>query len=189
VMLGTTTGEQALFRKVDDGELPGRAPERLRRAFAAEHDRLAVRAPGSGRGRDANTSSDVEVVLSRFAPSHLPFVLVPDREIELKQRIEADDADKRISTAALGLARLFTGNIEQRPPVRLHLNLDCPAIARLAEVLARDEQHAGALAALALLRPLVALLSHSDEQQRYMTGEAALRGVCEVAERLVAGVG
>ena len=36
--------------------------------------------------------------------------------------------------------------------------------------------------------PLVALLSHSDEQQRYMTGEAALRGVCEVAERLVGGL-
>lgn len=169
VMLGTTTGEQALFRKVDDGELPARAPERLREAFGAEQ------------------SKDVEVVLSRFAPDHLPFVLVPDREIELKQRIEADAADKRISTAALGLARLFTGNIEERPPVRLHLNLDCPAIAKLADVLARDEHDAGAVAALALLRPLVALLSHSDEQQRYMTGEAALRGVCEVAERLVGG--
>jgi molecular chaperone HtpG len=178
VMLGTTTGEQALFQRVDEGELPSGAAERLRRAFAAE-----------GEGAQSEGPQDVEVVLSRFAPAHLPFVLVPDREVELKQRIEADDADKRISTAALGLARLFTGNIEQGPPVRLHLNLDCPAIARLAEVLARDEQHAGALAALALLRPLVALLSHSDEQQRYMTGEAALRGVCEVAERLVAGVG
>lgn len=168
VMLGTTTGEQALFQRVDDEELASGAAERLRRAFAAE-----------------GGQQDVEVVLSRFAPAHLPFVLVPDREIELKQRIEADDADKRISTAALGLARLFTSNIEQGPPVRLHLNLDCPAIARLAEALARDEQAAGAKAALALLRPLVALLSHSDEQQRYMTGEAALRGVCEVAERLV----
>jgi molecular chaperone HtpG len=178
VMLGTTTGEQALFQRVDDDELPSDAPQRLRRAFAAEqHDSVEA---GAG-------PQDVEVVLSRFAPAHLPFVLVPDREIELKQRIEADDADKRISTAALGLARLFTGNIEQGPPVRLHLNLDCPAIARLAEALARDEQDGGALAALALLRPLVALLSHSDEQQRYMTGEAALRGVCEVAERLVRG--
>lgn len=169
VMLGTATGEQALFQRVEDDELPGEAAPRLREAFAAEHQ-------------------DVEVVLSRFAPAHLPFVLVPDREVELKQRIEADDADKRISTAALGLARLFTGDIQQRPPVRLHLNLDCPAIARLAEALGRDEQDAGASAALMLLRPLVALLSHSDEQQRYMTGEAALRGVCEVAERLVGGV-
>lgn len=176
VMLGTTTGEQALFHRMQDDELQSGAAERLRRAFAAEQDGDASGGP-----------QDVEVVLSRFAPAHLPFVLVPDREVELKQRIEADDADKRISTAALGLARLFTGNIEQGPPVRLHLNLDCPAIARLAEVLARDEHDAGALAALALLRPLVALLSHSDEQQRYMTGEAALRGVCEVAERLVGG--
>jgi molecular chaperone HtpG len=178
VMLGTTTGEQTLFQRIEDDELPSGAAERLRRAFAADPDHPT--GPGLG---------DVEVVLSRFAPAHLPFVLVPDREIELKQRIEADDADKRISTAALGLARLFTGNIEHGPPVRLHLNLDCPAIARLAEVLARDEHDPGALAALALLRPLVALLSHSDEQQRYMTGEAALRGVCEVAERLVGADG
>jgi molecular chaperone HtpG len=184
VMLGTTTGEQALFHRVDDGELPSGAAERLRGAFAAEQGRAFAAEQEAG----AVGSEDVEVVLSRFAPTHLPFVLVPDREIELKQRIEADDADKRISTAALGLARLFTGNIEQGPPVRLHLNLDCLAITRLAEALARDEHDPGAIAALALLRPLVALLSHSDEQQRYMTGEAALRGVCQVAERLVARV-
>lgn len=166
VMLGTSTGEQALFHKLDDDELPADAAPRLREAFAAD---------------------EIEVVLSRFAPAHLPFVLVPDREVELKQRIEADDADKRISTAALGLARLFTGTIEQRPPVRLHLNVDCPVIEQLGEALARDREDAGARSALALLRPLVALLSHSDEQQRYMSSEAALEGVCEVAGRLIAG--
>jgi molecular chaperone HtpG len=165
VMLGTATGEQALFHEVADDELPSGAAERLREAFAAEQ-----------RG-------EIEVVLSRFEPDHLPFVLVPDREIELKQRIEADEADKRISTAALGLARLFTGGIEQRPPVRLHLNCACPVITKLGDALAHERD--GAQQALALLRPLVALLSHSDEQQRYMSSEVALRGVCEVAVALV----
>src|SRR5690606_24089691 len=84
IMLGTESGEQALFRPVADAELEPGAAEALRVAFAGADEA-------------------VEVVLSRYAPEHLPFVLVPDREVELKQRIEADDADKRISTAALGL--------------------------------------------------------------------------------------
>ncbi|PRQ08730.1 ATP-binding protein [Enhygromyxa salina] len=168
VMLGTERGEQALFRRVEDHELESGAAEGLRRAFAAED------------------GGEVEVVLSRFAPAHLPFVLVPDREVELKQRIEADDADRRISTAALGLARLFTQTIAAGPPVRLHLNLDCRVIAQLGERLGTPERATAAAGALGLLRPLVALLSQTDEQQRYMSSEAALTQICELAERLVA---
>ena len=175
ILLGTEDGEKALFRAVTDDELaPGAGPA-LRRAFADP----------SGDG-DGDGAGEVEVVLSRFAPSDLPFVLVPDREVELKQRIEADDADKRISTAALGLARLFTGTIDRRPPLRLHLNLDAPVVAKLAAALADDPEHAGAARTLALLRPLVVLLSQVDEQQRYMTGQAALAQVCAVAEGLLA---
>jgi molecular chaperone HtpG len=157
IMLGTESGERALFVHVDDDELEPGVAAALREAFAAE-----------SAGDDAG-----EITLSRFAPEHLPFVLVPDREVELKQRIEADDADKRISTAALGLARLFTETIKPRPPLRLHLNLDCPIIARLGANLAAGDHRTARV--LALLRPLVALLSQVDEQQRYMTGEAALR--------------
>ena len=68
IMLGTESGEQALFRAIDDDELEPGAADALRHAFA--------------------TDEDIEVVLSRFAPEHLPFVLVPDRDVELKQRIE-----------------------------------------------------------------------------------------------------
>ena len=169
VMLGTHSGERALFRPVGDDELPEEAGLRLRRAFAG----------------DTGERDEVEVVLSRFSPAHLPFVLVPDREVELKQRIEADDADRRISTAALGLARAFTRSIEQRPPLRLHCNLDCPVVARLAEILAREPDSPHAARALALLRPLVALLSQIDEHQRYMTSEDALREVCTLASELL----
>jgi molecular chaperone HtpG len=165
IMLGTESGEQALFRAVDDDELEPGAADALRHAFA--------------------TDEDIEVVLSRFAPEHLPFVLVPDRDVELKQRIEADDADKRISTAALGLARLFTETIERRPPLRLHLNVECEVVRALGSRLARAPDAPAAMRTLALLRPLVALLSQVDEQQRYMTGEAALRQICELAVTLL----
>jgi molecular chaperone HtpG len=173
IMLGTESGEQALFQAVGDAELEPGAAAALRRAFV------------TGEGAEP----DVEIMLSRFAPEHLPFVLVPDREVELKQRIEADDADKRISTAALGLARLFTETIERRPPLRLHLNVDCAIIRRLAGMLAHDPGHAAAQRTLALLRPLVALLSQVDEQQRYMSGEAALRQICELAASLLDDAG
>jgi molecular chaperone HtpG len=171
VQLGTETSARALFRPVDDAELPdARQAVRLREAFGAQH-----------------FTSELEVVLSRFAPAHLPFVLVPDREVELKRRIEADELDKRISTAALGLARLFTAAIPEGPPLRLHLNLDCPAIARLAAALVEQgPEYPPLRRALALLRPLVALLSQLDEHDGAMSSEQALRELCTLSEELLA---
>ncbi len=176
IALGTEVSERALFRRVDEQELDDpRIAACLREAFAGSH-----------------FTTELEVVLSRFAPTHLPFVLVPDREVELKRRIEADEADKRISTAALGLARIFTAAIVEGPPLRLHLNLDCPAIDRLGRRLARAE-HApsepgpsATSRALALLRPLVALLSQIDEHDQTMSSEQALRELCSLAELLLA---
>ncbi|NVB42941.1 ATP-binding protein [Pseudenhygromyxa sp. WMMC2535] len=167
IRLGTEAGERALFTRVEDDELPTGVAAALREGFAGE---------------------GVEVVLSRFAPGHLPFVLVPDREVELKQRIEADEADKRIATAALGLARLFTAKIADGPPVRLHLNLDCQAIVTLGAGLAGGEGQARGGEALGLLRALVPLLSQSEEA-RYMSNEDALRAICTLAERLAGGGG
>lgn len=171
VQLGTETSTRTLFRPVDDAELPdARQGAALREAFGAQH-----------------FTSELEVVLSRFAPTHLPFVLVPDREVELKRRIEADELDKRISTAALGLARLFTAAIPEGPPLRLHLNLDCPVIARLAAALVERGPDDPALRrALALLRPLVALLSQLDEHDGAMSSEQALRELCSLSEALLA---
>lgn len=171
IALGTETSERALFHRVDDGELADpRMGPCLRNAFGPEH-----------------FATELEVVLSRFAPNHLPFVLVPDREVELKRRIEADEADKRISTAALGLARIFTAAIVEGPPLRLHLNLDCPAIEQLGRRLARAESGDAATGrALALLRPLVALLSQIDEHDQTMSSEQALRELCSLTEHLLA---
>ena len=44
----------------------------------------------------------------------MPFVLVPDREAELKARIEADEARERITSAVLHLAREHTATIDGR---------------------------------------------------------------------------
>ncbi len=75
-------------------------------------------------------SGSVAVVPSRFQPRALPLVLVPDRDAELKRLLESDEADVRISQAALGLARLHTENLDQTE-ARLFVNLDSPLITRL----------------------------------------------------------
>ncbi len=71
------------------------------------------------------------LVPARFSPQELPLVVVPDREAELKRRLEQDENDKRVSTAALRLARQFTARIEARQTQRLYLNLDNPALQAL----------------------------------------------------------
>lgn len=96
------------------------------------------------------------VVGARFAPRSLPLVVIPDREVELKKRIESDEADKRIAGAALRLARLGTAKIAGAVEARIYVNLDCPAISRLVEAARRGERP---VRAGKLLRALVALLS------------------------------
>lgn len=74
---------------------------------------------------------EVEVVTARFKPAYLPLVLIPDREVLLKERLESDEADKRISSAILGMARLYTEKVEDRARAQLFVNLDSPVIQRL----------------------------------------------------------
>lgn len=73
------------------------------------------------------------VVATRFAPQTLPVVLVPDRDVALKERLEGDAADKRISSAVLGLARMFTEQIDDTVRARLFVNLDAPVVRGLLE--------------------------------------------------------
>lgn len=71
---------------------------------------------------------EAELVPTRFEPASLPFVLVPDREAELEARIASDEADRRIASAALALARMHVNEKPSRPPARLFVNLDNPAV-------------------------------------------------------------
>ncbi|MEZ4379907.1 MAG: ATP-binding protein [Nannocystaceae bacterium] len=157
IMLGSGDSEAELFERVDD-VLPA-VRERLQAALG---------------GRD------YELILARFAPPYLPFVGVPDREVELKRRIESDKADARIGAAVLSLARRFTQQVEERPPLRVYVNQACPAIAAL---LAAPVER-GARAA-ALLRPLLALLSETDDSGRIMAIDEALETYCAAVVELL----
>jgi molecular chaperone HtpG len=158
VMVGTSGGDRELFRRE---ELPEADARRLREWFGGEQS---------------------QVVPARFAPEHLPLVVVADREAELKRRIESDDADKRIASAVLGLARQFTGGLAKAPELRVYINLDCPVVPALLE--ATPER---AEAALALLRPLLGLLSEPDDDGRLMPIDEALKGYCRAVTRIARG--
>ena len=128
VRLGTESGNRSLF-----------PPAELDRGV---HDALAplLLEPGWA------------LVPSRFKPAALPAVLIPDRDVELKARLESDEADRRIGAAALGLARRFTHSVDDTVRARLFLNLDNPAVARtLAAEGPRREAAARLLKALALM--------------------------------------
>lgn len=100
------------------------------------------------------------LIPARFAPAELPLVLVPDREAELKRRVESDEADKRIAHGALGLMRMFTARIDASVDADLYVNLDSPAIARLLELRAEiTADHPG----VKLLRALVAFVAGAGQ--------------------------
>lgn len=125
------------------------------------------------------------LVASRFAPTDLPLVLVPDREAELKKRIESDEADKRIATAALSLARLFTATVDDAVSARLYVNLDAPAIQGL---LAARRSGRPVRQAVTMLKSLVALTSGSGSQVAGVDLAQTLRAysglVCELLEEV-----
>jgi molecular chaperone HtpG len=74
------------------------------------------------------------VVASRFAPRELPLVPVANEEARLKERLESDESDERISAGALTLARHFTRGLRKDDRSYLYVNLDSPAIAALLGV-------------------------------------------------------
>ena len=131
VELGTVAGDARLFRRVDvdDGVLT-----RLAAGLAADGE---------------------HVVAAAFEPASLPLVPVPDREAELKRRLEADEADERIGAATLALARLHTAALKDGPAVRLYVNLANAAVRQLAT----GEGGAGRDDAFALLRTVKTLLA------------------------------
>lgn len=96
---------------------------------------------------------------SRFKPASLPLILIPDREVELKERIESDEADRRIGAAILGLARMYTREVEDAVRATLYVNLDAPVIQDLLAAPEPARSHgARLLAALAQL-----LATHGEE--------------------------
>jgi molecular chaperone HtpG len=138
VQLGTKQGNQSLFPRA---ELSARDLLRMRELFRGDK---------------------MEVIAARFAPETLPLVLVPDRDVALKQVLEQDEADKKVSTALLGMARLYTQTIDDSVESRLYVNVEAPVIQAL---LAAEGEAASARAeeAARLLQSVAGLMTGRDD--------------------------
>lgn len=105
-----------------------------------------------------------QLIVSRFEPAVLPLIVTADREAELKQILEQDDADKRISTAALMLARQFTSQIKQTKTSTLYLNLNNPCVIQLVAALQKQQQPVSALRLLKSLKVILCAGGNSNQQ-------------------------
>ena len=123
-----------------------------------------------------------QLIISRFEPAVLPLVVTPDREAELKQILEQDDADKRISTAALMLARQFTSQIQKTKTSSLYINLNNPCIMQLVTALQHQQQPA---AALRLLKSLKVILCSSGNKEQQWDLHQALEDFTQVIPVLI----
>lgn len=123
-----------------------------------------------------------QLIISRFEPAVLPLVVTPDREAELKQILEQDDADKRISTAALMLARQFTSQIQKTKTSSLYINLNNPCVMQLVTALQHQQQPA---AALRLLKSLKVILCSSGNKEQQWDLHQALEDFTQVIPILI----
>ncbi|HFU7923008.1 TPA: ATP-binding protein [Escherichia coli] len=123
-----------------------------------------------------------QLIISRFEPAVLPLVVTPDREAELKQILEQDDADKRISTAALMLARQFTSQIQKSKTSSLYINLNNPCVMQLVTALQHHQQPA---AALRLLKSLKVILCSSGNKEQQWDLHQALEDFTQVIPVLI----
>lgn len=80
---------------------------------------------------------DEAILFTRFEPHYIPLVVIEDEEVKLKKRLEEDEADKRISSAALSLARLHTKTINKEKERRVYINVNNILICQLPVI---DEQ-------------------------------------------------
>ncbi|WP_395295534.1 ATP-binding protein [Kitasatospora hibisci] len=164
VELGSESGNRELFR---DPERPLPAQEY---AWLAG----ALADPGE------------QLVPARFDPPGLPLVLVPDREAELKARIEDDQADARIPSAALRLARSFTARTDGEVKARLYLNLSCPAVRDL--LTAYRAGHTGSATAAGLLRSIKVVMAAASAGASGGDLTTALAGIGTAVSALTAAV-
>lgn len=108
IQLGTESGNAGLFAPVQD-------------ANEGEEELLAALLAGPNQ----------KLVLTRFEPEYLPLVLIPNRELEIKRRLEADEADRRIASGVLSLARMYTAKIKDETESAIYVNMSSPVVHRL----------------------------------------------------------
>ncbi|MFC0180926.1 ATP-binding protein [Thorsellia kenyensis] len=121
------------------------------------------------------------LIVASFLPQELPLVVVPDREAILKNRLESDEADKRIASAALDLVRQFTKKIESRPEIRLFINSKNSAIAFLIEEIQKGNSVSQSLL---LLKAMKTIMTASGDSQANVNLSQALYNVSELVKKM-----
>jgi molecular chaperone HtpG len=134
IVLGSKEGESLFFKKI---EITDEKIQILKELFFEEH---------------------IEIISTKFHPSYLPIVIIPDRDYQLKTRIESDEADRRITTAALSLARKYTNKLNGKTACRLYINLESPIINKIFTI---DDDSKKQLSIL--LRSLTYLIASHNE--------------------------
>ena len=138
---------------------------------------------GQERRLDALLGEEgVEIVATRFAPASLPVVLDYDQQVKLKERVEADEADRRMSSAILSLARMHTDSIDANVRARLYVNLDSELVAYL--LTGQGEATGVQRDAARVLWGLARLMAPSEERSGAL--EHALEGLGEGLLALIA---
>ncbi|EAB2238714.1 ATP-binding protein [Salmonella enterica] len=131
---------------------------------------------------EAHLCDSEQLIISRFDPDVLPLVVTLDREAELKQILEQDDADKRMSTAALMLARQFTSQIKQTKTSSLYLNLNNACVKQLVTAL---QNHQQPVAALRLLKSLKVILCSNGNKEQQWDLHQALEDFTQIIPSLI----
>ena len=103
-----------------------------------------------------------KLITAHFLPKELPFIVVADRDSELKRRLEEDEKDKKLSLAALKLARQFTAKIDGAYDQHLYVNLDNPAIIALLTARNNADLNAESIASAARLLRAFKTITHSQ---------------------------
>jgi molecular chaperone HtpG len=125
-----------------------------------------------------------DLVPARFTPIDVPLVRVPDREAELKRRIESDESDARMTSMTLRLARLHTATLDDSAMAHVYVNVDCPAIVALLQAADQSSDHIGAQTAARLLRSFKLLTGVSGEASRAIDLSGAFGGLSDAVTML-----
>lgn len=143
IELGTRSGHDALFAPT---ELAVSSRRKLRAWFERDGAKL---------------------VWTRFAPGSLPVILSYDQDVKLKRRVEAEEVDKRIGSAVLSLARMYTQEIDDTTESTLYLNLDAPILGAMLE---REVEDPGARAVARMLWNMATLMAPAADVSAEIEG-------------------
>lgn len=125
-------------------------------------------------------SSAVKIIISHFEPAALPAVKVYDQDALLTKRLNSDDLDKAVGTAALMLARNFTDELSVKQDAFLYLNAANPIIAKFPSYSSSARSNLGTC-----ILAIANLLSNDDaESSEFSDTQSLLSELSESLDKL-----